>query len=554
MEQINSNHKQSVDYQIMKDAITYLNFNSYLLFEKELKNSSNYVSRFVPSTNDDSNMCIEIKRTDMDASGRIFNTMNQRCNCECHISHLIMCRHEIVLHKKFDIKFFDIMHHYRPSVTMSFNKGPDIEYNKQTSALTEIFDAIFDGDQSQIDYIDNETCHQSQLHSTQKNDTNSVNQHEFTSDINQNNNNNWVKHAEEQSKVTNSLLNEPEFLNHNNLKNVNNEIFNYYQKANTITKQSISSLLILIRDFAKTNGNLNNQHELNQNDKLLQENQLQNIIQSYNMSFLTDNTTFDSTNVIVPDQNINKCRSKNRKMPVHELIQRKKSKSSTINQHTTLSQDSVGLPNTYIKGRRRVVAESKCSFCSTTGHKIRTCPVLANYKVLYKVIPQKQMYEYIEYLEKHVPILDPDDAIEVKFSALLAQDHNHLIIHKEVYAKIKSATNSYSTMEMKEMMFTVSIISMHNASILQDKIVVNGGEISTYIHNQINKKQYKYLFDGTKIEGMYSSKYHQRQIYNEQNLLLSQNSNDLNQIIFSQASNSQRFGGDPPQEGDYFQM
>ena len=69
--------------------------------EKELKNSRNYVSKFVPSSENNSNMCIEVKRTDIDATGRIFTTMDERCKCEIRISHLIMCRHEIILHKKF---------------------------------------------------------------------------------------------------------------------------------------------------------------------------------------------------------------------------------------------------------------------------------------------------------------------------------------------------------------------------------------------------------------------------------------------------------------------
>ena len=43
-----------------------------------------------------------------------------------------------------------------------------------------------------------------------------------------------------------------------------------------------------------------------------------------------------------------------------------------------------------------MVAESKCSFCPTTGHKIRTCPVLSKFKGTFKVIPQNQMFEYIE--------------------------------------------------------------------------------------------------------------------------------------------------------------
>ena len=75
----------------------------------------------------------------------------------------------------------------------------------------------------------------------------------------------------------------------------------------------------MIRDYAKTNGNTKNQHELSPDDKMLQTQQLQNIIQSYNMSFLTDKNTFNTSNMILTDKNINKCRSKNRKMPISLL-------------------------------------------------------------------------------------------------------------------------------------------------------------------------------------------------------------------------------------------
>ena len=578
MEQIESNKKQSVNYQIMKDALNDLNFNSYILFEKELKNSRNYVSQFVPSSDNASNMCIEVKRTDMDTPGRIFTTMDQRCNCEVRISHLIMCRHEIILHKKFNIKLFDIMHHYRSSVTMSFKVGANIEYNRQCSGvLTEILDAIDDDQQMQTNSLSDDQIltvqqhqhekqhqkehqqhqqqqQQQQQHYQQNHQLESNNKsktHQSRSSNNDNDQNTFessIIEIEESNFNEDMCLNdEHEFLNQNHLKNINNEIFNYYQKNNIQTKQTISSLLIMIRDYAKTNGNTKNQHELSPDDKMLQTQQLQNIIQSYNMSFLTDKNTFNTSNMILTDKNINKCRSKNRKMPIHEQLQRKKyKKSQTLSKDRNLT-DTTTNDNAYSsKGRKRLIAEPKCSFCSTTGHKISTCPVLSNFKVTYKVILQNQMYEYIHYLKSKVPILDPDDSIQVKYSALLAQDHNHLIIHKEVYAKMKSQTNSYGTMDMKEMMFTISIISMHNASILQDKIVVNGDEVSTYIHNQINKKQNKFLFDGTKIEGMYSFNYHQRQ---NDDIYFSQSQDCQN---LSQPSNSQRQTNDPPEDGFYY--
>ena len=62
---------------------------------------------------------------------------------------------------------------------------------------------------------------------------------------------------------------------------------------------------------------------------------------------------------------------------------------------------------------------------------------------------------------------------------------------------------------MNEMMFTISLLSKDNGSILKEKIIVSGEELEEYIHCSKNIND-RHLFDGTDPDAMFSEEYHQR--------------------------------------------
>ena len=114
--------------------------------------------------------------------------------------------------------------------------------------------------------------------------------------------------------------------------------------------------------------------------------------------------------------------------------------------------------------RKQPKAIRNCSFCKGINHRKTNCPKLGEYRARYKEIFDNQHHEYIEFLKQTAPIMHPNDIITV-YSEVLSKNHqHHLIIHKEIYAKIKSHNCSYGFLNMNQILFTISIISMKNAS------------------------------------------------------------------------------------------
>ena len=62
---------------------------------------------------------------------------------------------------------------------------------------------------------------------------------------------------------------------------------------------------------------------------------------------------------------------------------------------------------------------------------------------------------------------------------------------------------------MNQILFTISIISMKNASIIQGPIVLNGEEVENYIHKKHNKNG-KHIFDETQNVSVYPDEYFQQ--------------------------------------------
>ena len=174
---------------------------------------------------------------------------------------------------------------------------------------------------------------------------------------------------------------------------------------------------------------------------------------------------------------------------------------------------------------------------------------MGEYRARYKEIFDNDHHQYIEYLKKTVPIMHPNNDIVVFSDVLSKSRQHHLIIHKEIYAKIKSPNGLYGYLNMNQILFTISIISMKNATILQGPTVVSGDDLETFIHIKHNKTG-KHIFDETQTIKVYGDKYIQRvcTTLNDGYALPLQN------VLYSSQDKLRADAVDPPEEGSIFKV
>ena len=338
LEQLNQN-SSSLSYTITKEALLSLNYNSFLLFENELKQSYNYTATI---NSDNGGDFVHIQRRNCLAPARIFRDTNQRCNCEFRVSYLLMCRHEICMERKFNIEKCDIQHHYREQVTLSYNIKPQIEYfhRENKTIMTTLLQTMEESESGCIiEHSGNQrTQNNEEFNNEEDNNCNfemddNVGNDDIEDEINDDSD---TRH-----------LNIKSFLPQKSIKNINNEIFNYYQKASVENKEAMSAMLILVRDFLKTRGNTKQCTKIS-TDNNIQRIQLQNIVQCYNSAFMEGNNAFDNSKMIIPNQQSLMKKHKKRIQPTHEIQRR--------------------------KAKKRITNKATCSFCGYEGHQTSTCP------------------------------------------------------------------------------------------------------------------------------------------------------------------------------------
>ena len=399
-----------------------------------------------------------------------------------------MCRHEICMERKFNIEKCDIQHHYREQVTLSYNIKPQIEYfhRENKTIMTTLLQTMEESESGCIiEHSGNQrTQNNEEFNNEEDNNCNfemddNVGNDDIEDEINDDSD---TRH-----------LNIKSFLPQKSIKNINNEIFNYYQKASVENKEAMSAMLILVRDFLKTRGNTKQCTKIS-TDNNIQRIQLQNIVQCYNSAFMEGNNAFDNSKMIIPNQQSLMKKHKKRIQPTHEIQRR--------------------------KAKKRITNKATCSFCGYEGHQTSTCPTRSELEAKYRKITDK--YSFLEYLRNDVLILDPDDELEV-ITDIVERTH-HLVIHREIYAKKQNLDGYYSGMSLNEMLFTISLLSKDNGSVIHDRIVVNGEDIESYIHQTI-KIHTRLIFDDTRIYGICNKKFHQRKIF------LSQTSDNNTQNI-----------------------
>ena len=232
------------------------------------------------------------------------------------------------------------MHHYRDSVTMSYNSGTNIDYNNTNSTvMSDIFKEIDESTAGcSVDGINNKQQSNNLLQSNDNYNDNDEGNIESLFNVDEQDAVDNTTHMFEisQQDIEDTIDNNFEYLTPKNLQDVNNEIYNDYQKSDDETKQSVSSLLVMIRDFCKSNGHADKCNKITV-DSIKQNVQLKDIVKSYNMSFLSNRTTFDGSRIISTNKNKLKARISKRLKPTHEVIRdakyARKEKLQTPNVH-----------------------------------------------------------------------------------------------------------------------------------------------------------------------------------------------------------------------------
>ena len=487
LEQLEEENNSSLKhYQLLKDAVTELNFNAFTLFEKEVKQSNNYS---VYQTITEDGHIYGVKRINSDAPAREFAYKTQRCMCDFRLTHLMMCRHEICLLEKFSLEYFDIQHHYRSSVTKSFNVGDQKQYKNETNRTIadEILESILDSE---------ENCKIDNLERNIEENTNSCAPDHDNDDDNDDIygvNNESGDSSEDQEhdpySQKNNTFNIQKSLPLSSIQRINNEIYNNYKDAPEESKQAMCAILLQVKDFLKTNGKGKFCQPL-ETDKEHQQNQINSIIESYNQCFLSTNSSFNNTNQVIPDKNSLKKRSRVRLKPRHEREKQK-----------------------FVRARQSTIP--KCSFCKGINHNKRACPRMSELLGYYKIVDDRR--SFIDRICTSQPILDPIENLQTSSDAL--KNTHHVIVHKEIYAIAKSET--YGRLDMSQMFFTVTLLSVDNATEVKKEIIVYGGDLERYIHNTTTIKD-RLLLDGTQSNTM-SSKFKMRNQYQHsfgQNILL----------------------------------
>ena len=464
---------ESIISSILREAILQLNFRSFdKLFRNQVLESVNYTTSIFVDIHGIER--IQVQRINSTKSPRVFNHREERCSCEFRVSHLLMCRHELSIHKCFIIDKCDIQHHSRNQVTLSYNTGPQVIYNNehQKTVLSSLIDTMQESEMDgKADTNESTNHYNSDDCNEDENTTFDIDNDNFEDDIdilNNNTNNDTLELDNQHPSYV------PNTLSKSKLKEINNDIFNCYYSASKENKIAMGSMLILIRDFLKTRGDSNQCPKIS-NNLSEQQSQFENIIKCYNNAFQGDNLIFDNSSTTIPNQENLKSRKLKRHMTVRETHGRERAK-------------------------KRRVRKPTCSFCGYGNHTRNNCD--RKLQLENEFIVHKEIDDLIYYLENTVPVMDPVEHTEIFRN--LKKMKVHLIVHNQIYAKVKPTGKYQRGMKISDFFYTVTLLSKDNASPTHKRIIVDGDELNSFINKlktSENKHHPRYIYDDTRLPG-----------------------------------------------------
>ena len=458
-----------------------ISLQAYRLFKKELEESCNYTMK--KKLND----TYHISRNDSNAMSRVLNSIDARCDCDISLSWLIQCRHKICLKRSFDIKDFDVRHHYRES--SEINLGKQVENNKPYNFN------IDDSDNSTInkDDFDVGNIELSDI-------DNKVNTLPISVDMGlpiQHTVNYKLSNASsiKYSTSHNGCLSVQE------LMKLQSETAAKYNSCSIDVKMFICGSLIKIKDVA-TKGGGNKDEFLTDEVNNDLSSQMKSIIGNYNNSFAHKNNSFMGGQNDQSKFKVNKC-SQNMirgqpKKRLKSVVEQHKLSASRRKKKPKLSTLEPKPSDNGIIVRNRMEGCRKCSFCKQPQHNLSNCPKRNNLLVLCRSREYKNSVQKSTFLEEMKS--GPRSQLDLNYSSLQVMEGlfssrkpHHIIVHTS-YPK-QNQSRSQTVWSLGALLFSVSLVA--NTGDVDDcysNCIVDGIELEIFISRNINSDS-KYIYD-----------------------------------------------------------
>ena len=490
---IHHNLSQSTDNSELEDSILLeasnmkISLTAYNLFRTEYRESWNYIISYKEDNS------IEVKRIDSDAPPRIFQDINNECNCDIAVSWMIQCRHKIKLEGKFNLDNFDIRHHYRPhsDVCIRTSDTPISSYHYE-----EANDDSISENNDQYDMFpmtQTSMGSQIEIHNDYSNSTSIMNPSTSTIAIPTT----TLIKSNIQDDVSNGPLDIRGFLS------VQSECAGKYNQCPRDIKMFLCGTQILLKDIASRGAVNDMMHDIDCNNHQELDKSMQTIIGNYNNMFASKHNSFMGANVKpIPKTNVLKSNKGNSHMisvqPKKRLMtdqeravrHSSKRKSSQLNHlHNT---------NASTKARPRVAKKRACTFCKTSNHNASNCSkrnrlkAMCSGRELKDVVGKQSLLEGIKSGPRSV--VEETALSQAILDGLLSSvKPNHIMIHTS-YAK-EGIYQIGSHWSMGSMMFSVSIVG-DNGELLSDyhQSIINGEELEQFIRQHM-KSNSKYIYD-----------------------------------------------------------
>ena len=474
-----------IDDTILLDASNMkISLTAYNLFKIEYNESHNYI------VSNNSDNCIEVQRIDSNAPPRIFNDINDKCNCDTAISWMIQCRHKIKTQSKFNIDNFDIRHHYRPhsDVCIRVTDTPVSSYH-------------YDEDNDSSSHNHNDNYNDTQFTQTSVDTDIHVGNESTNSSFTIDPSSSVATEINKTTYVPIGTTDGP--LDIRGFLSVQSECAGKYKQCPKDIKMFLCGTQILLKDIASRGATNTMMHGIDSSNNIDLCSSMTNIISNYNNMFASKHNSFaganitptSRTNVLIANKgnkNMLSCQPKKRLMTDQERAMRHSSKRKS-SQLSPLHNS-----NKLTKVRPRIQKIRTCTFCKTANHNASNCvkrnrlKAMCSGRELKNTTGKQSLLEAIKSGPRSV--LDTSKNYPAILHGLLTTTKpTHIIIHTS-YTKdgIFQVGEHWS---MGNMMFSVSIVG-DNGEINNDyhKVIITGEELEHFIRQNLNSSS-KYIYD-----------------------------------------------------------
>lgn len=446
---------------LLLDAVKNLNVNAYERFQKAVE-ESRYLSKEEIATNFGQNKSYRVRdvRCD-DREPRMFNNINDRCDCPARVAYDVQCKHEICLLGRFEKEYFAICHHRR----------------RRSTGSTYGWNAVPEPD-DEIEHLESENIDTMHL----EGETSSIGEILTIDDDSE------VEEIDELKDMNPLHLHSSKVkpMNFQNINKICNSILNNYKLLSEDLQFSVSGTLISLEKLSlhgkmQEEGNMMLPNTLTDSrDSLVAG--MKEVINTYNstfeVSFQTKNTSKEtSVKVVETTRKQRNLQSKKRLMPTHEKV-----RNRNMNQP---------------KVRKKISALPTCGFCMKTGHRVgKNCIMLKHHEQNATTITTNDGRNHLLYRLRNTTKIGYPTPIQETVVSKVTQELKkaNIVIHK-IIAKCQGP---HSRLDMGDMYVITSFITSGGEIQETNKeLVVEGREIESMIIAANDRQKQHWIFDKT---------------------------------------------------------